>query len=467
MKMKNILFLSAFTLGMLTAVTGFAQAKDNYTLEQRQAMQKGAAAANKTYGALRKEMMDLLKKNDLAGAEAAAEKMVAVAQESEKKYANYHRLYLPRTYADIAGAFAGKKLFGAKYTVKWYEKALAANKDPDIFINQKYGIFLKMYYLADEAKIKQLITGGLDGGPYSVSVLANYVGPCLDYYTHEQIYDYMMKHAARVKDPAGLEGEQKRAIQWYVGRTINSKKYAEAIAFCDKLMADKKYSADMKTFIALRKADALCYIDLWKGIAEFERLLKIVSDKEKIELRATMIQHLEKNAYRFYLPNDPVHLKKIIEIAREGMKDHVAVGFSGKRTIYARINAGLKLGDTADLKAVFAKLRTLPDLETKHHDIMKAILFAEGKMAYDAENYAEALASLEKMNALFNGKYHHLQVGSVQQMLDMIIRSCCAIGDYKKALSYKDAFMKNSRRPTQNRYKVYFEYLEKRAAEQK
>lgn len=466
MKMKNILFLSAITLGLLTS--GSAQAaKAQYTLEQRQAMQKGAAEANKTYGALRKEMMELLKKNDLAGADAVAQKMMAVAQESEKKYDNYHRLYLSKSCADIADGFAGKKLFGAKYTVKWYEKALAADKEQNISIAQKYGIFLKKYYLADEAKIKKLITGALDGGPHSVSVLANYVGGCLDYYTHEQLYDYMMKHAARMKDPAGLEGEQKRAILWYVNKTINKKEYAKAIAFCDKYVAEKKCSDGMKNFIATRKADALCYTDLQKGIAEFERILKVIDEKEKNEIRVMMIDHLEKNAYRFYLPNDPVHLKKIIEIAREGMKDHVAVGFYGKRMIYARINAGLKLGDTADLKAVFARLRTLPDLETKHHDILKAILFAEGKMAYDAENYATALAALEKMNALFNGKYHHMQVGNKVQMLDMIIRSSCAIGDYKKALSYKDVFLKNANRHTRNRYQVYFEHLEKRAAEQK
>lgn len=461
MKMKNILFLSAFTLGMLTATAGFAQTKVQYTLEQRKAMQKGAAEANKAYGALRKEVMDLLKKNDLKGAESVAQKMVAVAQESEKKYANYHRLYLSRSYADIADAFAEKRLFGAKYTVKWYEKALAADKEPNVSVAQQYGIFLKKYYLADEAKIKKLITGALDGGPHSVGFLINYVGKCTDYYTYEQLFDYMMKHAAQIKEPEKRTAEQKRAMEWYAGKMIELKKYDKAISFCNK-----NSNSAAKDSLAIYKANALCQMDFQKGIAEYEKVIKAAA--EKSAPRMQFIQQLERNTYRFYLPADPVYLKKIIAVAKDGMTEEKIYGKRIWRSMAAaRVNAGLKLGDTADLKATLDILRKMPDLETKNSDMLKIILYAEGKMAYDAEDYAAAIAPLEKMNALFNGKYHHLQVGNKEGMLDMIIRSHCAVGNYKKALSYKDVFMKNVSRPTRNRYKVYFEFLEKRTADQK
>ena len=140
MNMKKILFLSAFTLGALTATAVFAQPdKQQISAEQRKAMQQGAAAAAKEYGALRKEMADLLKQNDLKGAEAIALKMENLAKDTAKKYPQYNRLYLDRIYADIAGAFAEKKLFGAKYTVQWYEKALKADHSPEgeMFLKQK------------------------------------------------------------------------------------------------------------------------------------------------------------------------------------------------------------------------------------------------------------------------------------------------------------------------------------------
>lgn len=467
MKIKTILFLSAFIPGLLAAAPGFAQKQTvQLTAAQRTAMQKGANEDQAKYNELRKEFTGLLKKNDLAKADAAAQQMIALTLESAKKYAQFSRLHPARVYNEIASAFAGKKMYAIEYTKKWYGKALNAEQAPDakMFAKQKYGAFLKAYYLADDATIRELMSGDFGKGQYTIHVWLNYANGCKDIYALEDLHKILSGICAKYESADQQNASQAASDQWLLNNLIRGKAYTRALAFCDKLLADKTIDARRKEKIAIQKADVLSYVDFPKALVEYETLLKNATEN-KNAIREQLVRHLDREAYRFYLPKEPAYLKKIIALAKDDMAESPAGQRSWTRMAEARIKAALELNDAAAVQSVVAEIEKLPDLAKKYSHLQKLALYAKAGAAYKAEDYPAALAALNQLDALFNGKYHHLPIVRIEKYLDMMIRTNCAVGDYKKALSYKDAFMKSANRPTRNRYQVYFDFLEKRAAE--
>lgn len=467
MKIKTILFLSAFIPGLLAAAPGFAQKQTvQLTAAQRTEMQKGANEDQTKYNALRKEFTDLLKKNDLAKADAAAQQMIALTLESAKKYAQFSRLHPARVYNEIASAFAGKKMYAIEYTKKWYGKALNADQAPDakMFAKQKYGAFLKAYYLADDATIRELMSGDFGKGQYVIHVWLNYANGCKDIYSLEDLHKILSGICAKYESADQQNASQAASDQWLINNLIRGKAYTRALAFCDKLLADKTIDARRKEKIAIQKADVLSYVDFPKALVEYETLLKNTT-ADKTAIREQLIRHLDRAAYRFYLPKEPAYLKKIIALAKINMAEAKPGFVIWNNAINARLNAAFALRDFAEVKATLADLEKYTELMKKQPHLKRILLFASAKTAYEMEDYPAAVKYLNELDAHFAGKYIHLPIANITSYLDMMIRTNCAVGDYKKALSYKDAFMKSANRPTRNRYQVYFDFLEKRAAE--
>lgn len=88
------------------------------------------------------------------------------------------------------------------------------------------------------------------------------------------------------------------------------------------------------------------------------------------------------------------------------------------------------------------------------------MLYLLGRIAYDAEDYAKAAEILEAAYEHIRGKQGNFP--KRREMVETLVRSACAIGDYAKSAAYAEDLLALVKNHEKRRYQVYIDGLKAR-----
>ena len=418
-----------------------------------------AAAPASVWAGPMDDIRAALKDNDLTKAAAAADTLTEA-----------------RDIAAAARLFESKKVYGAKLTIKYYEKAIKLQKDPRelAFLKRRYGLFLKSFTLADEKKCNDLIDSAFNQDPIPLDIngALNYVTmepEKIDFYSKQ-----LFKIANAEKRPVFRANNYYAASRWTIRAYYRTGNAAKAEAELKKALANPEITGTDKIRLYTVPAEFVPREKVWQAALDMEKniLPKAKENVERLIVYSSMIGLQEKAVTRFYLPPDPIVCKKIITTAQAALK----LVDPQSRVEYDLLCSWLKAANRSkDVKLLEEGAALLAQSKRGAFDA----LGFQGRAAYLKGDYQKAVEYLE---AAVKGRYEESAAAAEKQkrklqpyeihprfgllgnadFYDMLIRSCVAVGDYKKAMHYKDYFMQYANRPTRNRYDVYFTELQKR-----
>lgn len=416
-----------------------------------------AAQANGTaYNDAKISFDALIKSDQLEDSFIAAQTLLACAAKPGKgQWRNSEQ-----TYAYLAKAYNNKKIFARKQAIALYEEAigkLSGNALADMLM--EYGFYLDDYALADAAKTKATVDQAFQVADLAVekkialcrraalrnnwAELDTYVEKALDFAADDvtaQASIWQWKLSANIREQP-LEDLCKAyetflinetfkdhihrpnsAFAVYVQELIRRKQFDRALALLDQVPEDLNSS----TFLNYRRMKA----DLYQQAAE-----------------------------RFYDKPDPDDLKLAIGVYETIIAD-IPTNQVRNTLSYQRMIAELafQAGDTQRAKATAeATLQLIDNPENQESHLLFYLL---GRIAYEAEDYAEATRILEEAYTII--RENPGRFTKRREMVEDLMRSACAIGDYAKSAQYADDLLELVRKHEKKRYEIYIDGLKAR-----
>ncbi len=430
-----------------------------------------------------------LQTNNLAGANAAAAKMVELAawKPPDPSVPASLKTTVHATSLTIARQFAEKQLYGARHARKYYDKAVSSAGSPAeaASVALEHAGFLYDNAQVPEAEARQMMAkalaqGGLEVGD-RVRLLLTRARMC----DGVDFEDYI----GRAFDAAGGDGAlllQVYQAQFPRNRDpvviVKSREMLSAIA--QKALSDKRLdkfrfedvSSDVPSLVAFLVAryNSDPFFRFGESLQLLDEALKAAPDAAaRNKWRTLQIQTHQRAGARYYAAPDPKSLAAIRDVLLAMIPDQAA------DVETARLKIGLmdvchKLGDTAGVQKYASEL--LRDYSGQEKSLPRAALAASiylGLLAYAEEEYPKALGHLAPLvedGAVLKSD-HAIEVPLtsdrrtfIASAMETAIRSYCAVGDYKKAYALKDALLARIGRDESPMYKTWFEGLSQRAA---
>ena len=394
--------------------------------------------------------------NQLDNAAAAARSLLeSAAKPGKGQWRN-----TAQTYAYLTKALGEKKIFGRKQTIALYEEAfgrIAGVDKADLLL--QYAFYLDDFALADAAKVKACVDQA-----FAVADLtsAQKIALCRRA-AQRNNWAELDTYADKALAFAGNDiPAQAAAWQWRLSANLRSQPLDTLCKAYDTFLADKNFQAHIHG----SSSPFSDYVRELIRRREFNRALALLDKAPKdldertrqayLGIRADL--HRQAGA-RYYDTPDPEELKLAIkayetiiaEIPTNRPRDVIPFNISIAELAW-------QAGDTARAKATaeaMLKLIAQPENRESHQ-----LLYLLGRLAYEAEAYAEATRILEEAYGYIRGKPGNFP--KRREMVEDLVRSACAIGDYAKAAGYADDLLELVRGHEKKRYQIYIDGLKAR-----
>lgn len=436
MKMKKTLFVILPVLAVCAACLPLYAAPEN-AAEARKAAEAKRNAENKARAEMKRlnsEMKDLLKKNKMTEADAAAGKILALNLDGSR-------------YQTVLQAFCAKKMYGADYTRKYYERAMA-----DKSLSLYYRLVCRHLYgaLLMETDPDAKEAGKLFYAPFTdpglslkersgaFVVMKNALGQ--KSFSDEQDKAYRMYLDLIRKDKKAPERDRENAISQLVSWRLGLLRYSPETtrAYCAELLKDPFYASCRLTLLC---ADASSYIGRAEAVSAADALEKEIrsdmSAQEKRRIYSTMLTLYTDGAKRYYLPDDPAVLKKKLKALRK----FVEVSPADARAYVDIVQTSNEIGDTGTAEAALEKLEKWNSGGMTMNQAHAAAFAFRAEKAYSAGDYAKASNLCDQALAAANPAHFYGEA----KLLEMAVRSAAALRKYDKALSYEPRVKKVAR----------------------
>ena len=432
-----------------------AAVKAKADAEAAKAKAEAEAQANGVaYGAARAAFDSLMTSNLLDTAATAARTMIECAA-NPGKGGGWRDT--GQTYAYLAKAFADKKIFGRKQAISFYEEAigkLTGSAKAEMLM--QYGFYLDDYALADEAAAGARIAEAFkvaDLTPVQMIALCRAAAQRNDW---REVDSYAAKALEFAGDDIKAQADVRR---WQLQAGSRNKLLDDLCKDYDAFLADNKFKDHSQGIFGDYIGELIRRRQFDKALALLDKAPKDLDDgtrRNNLRLRADLHR---QSAARYYDRPDPDELKLAI-----AANETIIAGIPTNRprdTIPYQVSIAelaWEAGDAA--RARTTAEATLKLIDNPANRESHQLFYLLGKMACEAGDYATATNILEGAYGYIRGKQGYFP--RRRDMVEDLVRSSCALGDFTKASYYATDLLELVRRHEKRRYQIYVEGLSKR-----
>ena len=400
-----------------------------------------------------------LKNDKLDEADAAARDMIRLSAEQGKPPWQP----TPRTYANVIKAFEQKKVFGAKNTTAFYEKAIKAAKTANekAELTLAHGLFLQTYALVDEAKAQAVIEAAFNIPDLTAQMKIQMCQKIAQNDNWALLDEYADKAIAFAGNEPALRF---RVFQWMLGAYTRTRQTERIMPLCEKILADKA----MAEFHVKAGAEMVKSLNTQKRFKEaqayLEKKIPALKDAEKRSYQELLMQSHQLAAKRFYSDPEKEDVMLAIKVGREMIENYPTNHPNHPLDI---ADLRLKIADMACSIADYGTAATeagmalaTPDLAQKRGNTRFKAEFTLGKAAYEQGDYPGAVAALEPL-------VQSLKAASARppfrrDAVEMLVRAYCAVGSFDKAIALSENLLELLRNHERKRYQIYLDGLQRR-----
>ncbi len=443
------------------AAKATAEARAKAEAKAAEARAKAAAEAaavtnGMAYADARNRFESCVTSNQLDNAAAAARSLL----ESAAKPGRGQWRNISQTYAYLTKALGEKKIFGRRHTMAIYEEAIAKlseNAKAEMLL--QYAFYLDDLALADEVKVKTYVDQA-----FAVAALtpAQKIALCRRA-AQRNNWAELDAYADKALAFAGNDLQMKASVwQWRLSANIRERPLDALCKAYDTFLADKTFQdhihgssgpfSDYVRELIRRRA-------FGRALDVLDKAPKELDDRTRQAYLGLRAELHRQAAARYYDTPDPEELK----LAIKAYETIVAAIPTNRPREVIPFNISIaelawQSGDTARAKTTAAatlKLIAKPENRESHQ-----LLYILGRLAYEAEAYADATRIYEEAYGYIRGKPGNFP--KRREMVEDLVRSACAIGDYAKAAGYADDLLELVRRHEKKRYQIYIDGLKAR-----
>lgn len=397
------------------------------------------------YAASLQDLDAALKSNDLSRARAAGDALLALADTPVPPGFRGRPPWKARIPAlqDLIGKFQQKRLFGADETCRYFEQLLGTLEGRERELQAiRYATFRYTYALGDDAELLAVIDTAIASPLLKpadrVKACLERAGLC-DFSDYEAYQERALAAAADDADlratvyRAGFNTERARGTAAVLGDLRAA--MADPVLKPRLLAAGRGHAAAFARQI-VASLNRLKRYD--EGLAFLEACVTSAPPAE-VSLASELMAgiHLLK-ARRYYAAESPLELERALACctrAIDTLPDDDPAGLMTR--LLLRMDVAGRLNRRAQVEADAARLETR--LADRREQWAGEAGYLRGLAAYQAGAYADARA---RFGAIPLEKVHKRRK---IRILDCLIRSCCALGDYEAALAYRPAFEETNR----------------------